>query len=93
MAQLVFLTVNCGRKHVKFPLVTVFFTFFFFVSGALSNVAAGLDQGEEESASEDSGCETSLDQGSIMDFSASSIAEQLTQMDSVRHWIFFMSPY
>ncbi|XP_008413579.1 ral guanine nucleotide dissociation stimulator-like 1 [Poecilia reticulata] len=50
--------------------------------GALSNVAAGLDQGEEESASEDSGCETSLDQGSIMDFSASAIAEQLTQMDS-----------
>uniref|UniRef100_A0A3B3X8F6 Ral guanine nucleotide dissociation stimulator-like 1 n=1 Tax=Poecilia mexicana TaxID=48701 RepID=A0A3B3X8F6_9TELE len=49
--------------------------------GTLSN-AAGLDQGEEESASEDSGCETSLDQGSIMDFSASAIAEQLTQMDS-----------
>uniref|UniRef100_A0A3B5M8M6 Ral guanine nucleotide dissociation stimulator-like 3a n=1 Tax=Xiphophorus couchianus TaxID=32473 RepID=A0A3B5M8M6_9TELE len=49
---------------------------------ALLNVAAGLDQGEEEYASEDSGCETSLDQGSIMDFSASSIAEQLTQMDS-----------
>uniref|UniRef100_A0A3B5MMF1 Ral guanine nucleotide dissociation stimulator-like 3a n=1 Tax=Xiphophorus couchianus TaxID=32473 RepID=A0A3B5MMF1_9TELE len=45
------------------------------------NFSFGHDD-TEEYASEDSGCETSLDQGSIMDFSASSIAEQLTQMDS-----------
>ncbi|XP_068193722.1 ral guanine nucleotide dissociation stimulator-like 1 [Antennarius striatus] len=37
---------------------------------------------EEASSDEDSGCENSMDQSSIMDFSAAAIAEQLTRMDS-----------
>ncbi|KAM3598567.1 uncharacterized protein V6R79_019788 [Siganus canaliculatus] len=35
-----------------------------------------------DSADEDSGCENSLDQCGIMDFSATAVAEQLTRMDS-----------
>lgn len=46
------------------------------------SVAAGLSQGEDESASEDSGRENPPDRSSITDFSAAAIAEQLTQMDS-----------
>ncbi|KAM4717941.1 ral guanine nucleotide dissociation stimulator-like 1 [Anableps anableps] len=46
------------------------------------SVPAGFEQGEEESAGEDSGCENPPDHGSIMDFSPTAIAEQLTQMDS-----------
>ncbi|XP_070703664.1 ral guanine nucleotide dissociation stimulator-like 1 [Pempheris klunzingeri] len=41
-----------------------------------------LEQDEEESGDEDSGCENSPDQGGVMDFSAAAIAEQLTRMDS-----------
>ncbi|CAJ1075411.1 LOW QUALITY PROTEIN: ral guanine nucleotide dissociation stimulator-like 1 [Xyrichtys novacula] len=36
----------------------------------------------EGSGGEDSGCDSSLDQGGIMDFSATAIAEQLTRIDS-----------
>ncbi|XP_035852433.1 ral guanine nucleotide dissociation stimulator-like 1 [Sander lucioperca] len=41
-----------------------------------------LEQDEEASGDEDSGCENFLDQGGIMDFSAAAVAEQLTRMDS-----------
>ncbi|KAF1379082.1 hypothetical protein PFLUV_G00172350 [Perca fluviatilis] len=41
-----------------------------------------LEQDEEGSGDEDSGCENFLDQGGIMDFSAAAVAEQLTRMDS-----------
>ncbi|GAA6215452.1 ral guanine nucleotide dissociation stimulator-like 1 [Lates japonicus] len=43
---------------------------------------ADLEQEEEGSGDEDSGCENSVDQGGVMDFSAAAIAEQLTRMDS-----------
>ncbi|XP_018554207.1 ral guanine nucleotide dissociation stimulator-like 1 [Lates calcarifer] len=43
---------------------------------------ADLEQEEEGSGDEDSGCENSVDQGGIMDFSTAAIAEQLTRMDS-----------
>uniref|UniRef100_A0A1A7ZUD0 Ral guanine nucleotide dissociation stimulator-like 3 n=1 Tax=Nothobranchius furzeri TaxID=105023 RepID=A0A1A7ZUD0_NOTFU len=43
---------------------------------------AALQQDEEASADEDSGCENSSDQSSIMDVSAAAIAEQLTRIDS-----------
>lgn len=48
----------------------------------VSPAQSDLDQDEEGSADEDSGCENPLDQGGIMDFSAAAIAEQLTRMDS-----------
>ncbi|XP_044038504.1 ral guanine nucleotide dissociation stimulator-like 1 isoform X2 [Siniperca chuatsi] len=48
----------------------------------VSPAQADLEQDEEGSGGEDSGCENSLDQGGIMDFSAAAIAEQLTRMDS-----------
>lgn len=60
---------------------------FLFLLDVASNVAfaaADLEQDEEGSADEDSGCENSRDPGDIMDFSAAAIAEQLTRMDSVR---------
>ncbi|XP_042371176.1 ral guanine nucleotide dissociation stimulator-like 1, partial [Plectropomus leopardus] len=44
--------------------------------------SADLEQDEAASGDEDSGCENSLDPGSIEDFSAAAIAEQLTRMDS-----------
>nr|XP_054594196.1 ral guanine nucleotide dissociation stimulator-like 1 isoform X2 [Nothobranchius furzeri] len=44
---------------------------------------AALQQDEEASADEDSGCENSSDQSSIMDVSAAAIAEQLTRIDSL----------
>ncbi|MED6287406.1 hypothetical protein CHARACLAT_015993 [Characodon lateralis] len=50
--------------------------------GVSSNSCSSLEQVEEESASQDSGCENPLDHGSIMDFSDIAIAEQLTLMDS-----------
>ncbi|XP_036945530.1 ral guanine nucleotide dissociation stimulator-like 1 [Acanthopagrus latus] len=48
----------------------------------VSPAQADLEQDEEGSGDEDSGCENFLDQGSIMDFPAATIAEQLTRMDS-----------
>ncbi|XP_017272281.1 ral guanine nucleotide dissociation stimulator-like 1 [Kryptolebias marmoratus] len=48
----------------------------------VGSAAADLEQDEEGSADEDSGCENSLDQGGVMDFSAAAIAEQLTRIDS-----------
>ncbi|XP_070837853.1 ral guanine nucleotide dissociation stimulator-like 1 [Chaetodon trifascialis] len=48
----------------------------------VSPAQADLEQDEESSGDEDSGCDNSLDQGGIMDFSAAAIAEQLTRMDS-----------
>ncbi|XP_076609432.1 ral guanine nucleotide dissociation stimulator-like 3b isoform X2 [Chaetodon auriga] len=48
----------------------------------VSPAQADLEQDEEGSGDEDSGCDNSLDQGGIMDFSAAAIAEQLTRMDS-----------
>ncbi|XP_049416641.1 ral guanine nucleotide dissociation stimulator-like 1 [Epinephelus fuscoguttatus] len=48
----------------------------------VSPARADLEHDEEASGDEDSGCENSLDVGSIMDFSVSAIAEQLTRMDS-----------
>ncbi|XP_045925644.1 ral guanine nucleotide dissociation stimulator-like 1 [Micropterus dolomieu] len=48
----------------------------------VSPAQADVEQAEEGSCDEDSGCENSLDQGGIMDFSAAAIAEQLTRMDS-----------
>uniref|UniRef100_A0A3Q2P6Y5 Ral guanine nucleotide dissociation stimulator-like 1 n=1 Tax=Fundulus heteroclitus TaxID=8078 RepID=A0A3Q2P6Y5_FUNHE len=51
-------------------------------SASACSVAAGPEHREEESASEDSGCESPLDQGGIVDFSATAVAEQLTRMDS-----------
>ena len=55
----------------------------------VSPAQADLEQDEEGSGDEDSGCENFLDQGSIMDFPAVTIAEQLTRMDSVRARICF----
>ncbi|XP_039978752.1 ral guanine nucleotide dissociation stimulator-like 1 isoform X2 [Xiphias gladius] len=52
---------------------------------AETNVSSGLadlEQKEEGSGDEDSGCENSVYQGDIMDFSAAAVAEQLTRMDS-----------
>ncbi|XP_069557246.1 ral guanine nucleotide dissociation stimulator-like 1 [Brachyistius frenatus] len=43
---------------------------------------ADVEQDEEGCVDEDSGCENSLDQGGVMDFSAATIAQQLTRMDS-----------
>lgn len=57
---------------------------------SVSPAQADLEQEEEGSGDEDSGCENSLDQGGIMDFSTAAIAEQLTRMDSVRERIYFM---
>lgn len=54
-------------------------------------VAADLEQDEEGSADEDSECENSPDPGDVMDFSAAAIAEQLTQIDSVREEAFLIS--
>lgn len=57
----------------------------------VSPAQTDLEQDEEGSGEEDSGCENSLDQGGIMDFSAAAIAEQLTRIDSVceeRYYIF-----
>ncbi|XP_034046262.1 ral guanine nucleotide dissociation stimulator-like 1 [Thalassophryne amazonica] len=48
----------------------------------LSSTQSDLEQDEGCSGDDDSGFENSLDQGNIMDFSALSIAEQLTQLDS-----------
>ncbi|XP_035511467.1 ral guanine nucleotide dissociation stimulator-like 1 isoform X2 [Morone saxatilis] len=48
----------------------------------VSPAQADLEQDEEGSGDEDSQCENPLDQGGIMDFSATAIAEQLTQIDS-----------
>lgn len=47
------------------------------------------EQDEEASSDDDSGCENSMDQSGILDFSASAIAEQLTRMDAVRGRICF----
>lgn len=44
---------------------------------------ADLEQDKEGSGDEGSDCESSPDQGDIMDFSVSAIAEQLTRLDSV----------
>ncbi|XP_029997932.1 ral guanine nucleotide dissociation stimulator-like 1 isoform X2 [Sphaeramia orbicularis] len=46
------------------------------------SVQADLAQHEGGSADEDSGCENSQDHGDVMDFSATSIAELLTRLDS-----------
>ncbi|XP_004072029.1 ral guanine nucleotide dissociation stimulator [Oryzias latipes] len=46
------------------------------------SAAADVEQNEEGSGDEDSGCESPPDQGGIMDFSALSVAEQLTRIDS-----------
>ncbi|KAM9393208.1 ral guanine nucleotide dissociation stimulator-like 1 [Pholidichthys leucotaenia] len=51
-------------------------------SSSVCSATAELEQDEEGTAAEDSGCENSLDQGGIMDFSPIAIAEQLTRMDS-----------
>ncbi|KAM7386282.1 hypothetical protein PAMA_009089 [Pampus argenteus] len=48
----------------------------------VSSARTDLQQDEDGSGDEDSGCENSLDQGDIMGFSAEPIAEQLTRMDS-----------
>ncbi|XP_041634013.1 ral guanine nucleotide dissociation stimulator-like 1 isoform X2 [Cheilinus undulatus] len=56
-----------------------------FQNEAGSNISparADLYHEEEGSGDEDSGCDNSLDQGGIMDFSIVAIAEQLTRMDS-----------
>ncbi|XP_038146330.1 ral guanine nucleotide dissociation stimulator-like 1 [Cyprinodon tularosa] len=52
------------------------------LSSNIYSVAGGLEHGEDDSAREDSGCESPLDHGCIMDFSPTAIAEQLTLMDS-----------
>ncbi|KAI3360176.1 hypothetical protein L3Q82_014500, partial [Scortum barcoo] len=48
----------------------------------VSPAQTDLQQDEDGSDDADSGCENSLDQGGIMEFSAAAIAEQLTRMDS-----------
>ncbi|XP_040917561.1 ral guanine nucleotide dissociation stimulator-like 1 [Toxotes jaculatrix] len=48
----------------------------------VSSAPADLEQEEVGSDDEDSGSENSVDQGGIMDFSAASVAEQLTRIDS-----------
>ncbi|XP_019963892.1 ral guanine nucleotide dissociation stimulator-like 1 isoform X2 [Paralichthys olivaceus] len=48
----------------------------------VGSAPADLDQEDEGSGDDDSGCENSLDPGGIMDFSAAAVAEQLTRMDS-----------
>ncbi|KAF0032329.1 hypothetical protein F2P81_014619 [Scophthalmus maximus] len=49
---------------------------------SVSSALANLEQGEEGSGDEDSGCENLAEPGGVMDFSAAAIAEQLTQTDS-----------
>uniref|UniRef100_UPI0037E8064A ral guanine nucleotide dissociation stimulator-like 1 n=1 Tax=Semicossyphus pulcher TaxID=241346 RepID=UPI0037E8064A len=53
-----------------------------FQNEAETNISPVKEHVEEGSGDEDSGCDNSLDQGGIMDFSAAAIAEQLTRMDS-----------
>lgn len=48
----------------------------------VNSAQAVREQDEVDSGDEDSGCDNSLDQGDIMDFSSEAIAEQLTRMDS-----------
>lgn len=50
----------------------------------LSPKSADLEQDEDGTDDEDSGCENPVAQSGIMDFSAAAIAEQLTRIDSVR---------
>lgn len=49
----------------------------------VSPAQVNLEQDGEGPVDEDSGCENSLYQGGIMDFSATAIAEELTRIDSV----------
>lgn len=53
-----------------------------FLKEGSGSAAADLEQDEEGFGDEDSGLETALDKGGIMDFSAAAIAEQLTRMDA-----------
>ncbi|KAK2894253.1 ral guanine nucleotide dissociation stimulator-like 1 isoform X1 [Channa argus] len=48
----------------------------------VSSASADLEHDEPRSGDDDSGCENTVDQGGIMDFSAAAIAEQLTRTDS-----------
>ncbi|XP_026204271.1 ral guanine nucleotide dissociation stimulator-like 1 [Anabas testudineus] len=48
----------------------------------LSPASADLEQDEDRTDDEDSGCESSLDHSGVMDFSAAAIAEQFTRIDS-----------
>lgn len=57
---------------------------------SVSSALANLEQGEEGSGDEDSGCENLAEPGGVMDFSAAAIAEQLTQTDSVRERIYYV---
>lgn len=63
------------------------------VKSSVSPAQVDLEQDKEGSADEDSGCENSLDQGGVMDFSVAAIAEQLTRIDSVREEIYFIHFY
>uniref|UniRef100_A0A3Q1F003 Ral guanine nucleotide dissociation stimulator-like 1 n=1 Tax=Acanthochromis polyacanthus TaxID=80966 RepID=A0A3Q1F003_9TELE len=49
---------------------------------ASNSASTDLEQDEELSGDEDSGCESSLDQGGLMDFVAAAIAEEFTRIDS-----------
>ncbi|XP_023129230.2 ral guanine nucleotide dissociation stimulator-like 1 [Amphiprion ocellaris] len=49
---------------------------------ASNSGSTDLEQDEEGSGDEDSGCESPLDQGGVMDFVAAAIAEELTRIDS-----------
>ncbi len=76
-------TVNVKILHAHFFLIPVLCV----SSEPEANVSPAqtdLEQDEDGSGDEDSGCDNSLDQGGIMDFSTTAIAEQLTRMDSVR---------
>lgn len=78
---------QCCWEWCENPIKVLTFSLFLvcvsYVASKVDSAAADLEQDEEGLADEDSECESSLDQGSIMDFSATAIAEQLTRIDSV----------
>ncbi|KAK2833908.1 hypothetical protein Q5P01_017797 [Channa striata] len=49
---------------------------------SVGSASADLERDEVRPGDDDSGCENSVDQGGIVDFSAAAVAEQLTRIDS-----------
>ncbi|XP_028267576.1 ral guanine nucleotide dissociation stimulator-like 1 isoform X2 [Parambassis ranga] len=52
------------------------------MASSVSSASVDLEQDEEGSSDEDSGCEHCPDQGGLMEFCHAAVAEQLTRMDS-----------
>ena len=87
MCQTIMVAVSSLKNSCKYPrpiFLGSHSVCFSEAETSISPARAELLQDEEGSSDEDSGCENSLDQGGIMDFSAAAVAEQLTRMDSVR---------